>query len=136
VQGLTGAPPPKELRKEKAEWLKPGLMGEVETLKGEEKLRHASLKTRMERMRGTSPAPALASRPRSLIPDFDGASLSSESKEALWARFSMGAPRRRRRSVERYNIVMSGRRPLIKGLFSAMGRSRVRSCLRPVVAVL
>jgi ATP-dependent DNA ligase len=44
VQGLTGAQPPKELRKEKAEWLKPGRMGEVETLKGEEKLRHASLK--------------------------------------------------------------------------------------------
>ncbi|WP_348642818.1 hypothetical protein [Mesorhizobium sp. B2-6-2] len=44
VQGLTGAPPPKELKKEKAQWLKPGLVGEVETLKGEEKLRHASLK--------------------------------------------------------------------------------------------
>jgi ATP-dependent DNA ligase len=44
VRGLTGAPPPKELKKEKAEWLKPGLVGEVETLKGEEKLRHASLK--------------------------------------------------------------------------------------------
>lgn len=41
-----------------------------------------------------------------------------------------------RRSAEQYNIVMSGRRPPIKGLFSAMGRSRVRSCLRPVVAVL
>ncbi|MBZ9822367.1 ATP-dependent DNA ligase [Mesorhizobium sp. CA4] len=44
VQRLTGAPPPKELKKEKAEWLRPGLVGEVETLKGEEKLRHASLK--------------------------------------------------------------------------------------------
>ena len=76
------------------------------------------------------------SMPRCLIPGIDGASLSSESKEALWARFSMEAPRRQRRSVERYSIVMSGRRPLIKGLFSAMGWSRVRSCLRPVVAVL
>jgi len=40
-----------------------------------------------------------------LIPGFDGAPLSSESREALWAKFSMGAPRRQRRSVERYNIV-------------------------------
>jgi putative transposase len=40
-----------------------------------------------------------------LIPGFDGASLSSESKDALWARFFMGAPRRQRRSVERYSIV-------------------------------
>jgi IS5 family transposase len=42
---------------------------------------------------------------RCLIPGFDGAPLSSESKEALWARFFMGAPRRQRRSVERYSIV-------------------------------
>jgi apoptosis-inducing factor 3 len=40
-----------------------------------------------------------------LVPAFDGASLSSDSKDALWARFFMGAPRRQRRSVERYNIV-------------------------------
>ena len=40
-----------------------------------------------------------------LILGFDGAPLSSESREALWAKFSMGAPRRQRRSVERYNIV-------------------------------
>ncbi|TIV69903.1 MAG: ATP-dependent DNA ligase [Mesorhizobium sp.] len=44
VQGRTGAPPPKGLAKEKAEWLKPGLVGRVKFLKGEEKLRHASLK--------------------------------------------------------------------------------------------
>lgn len=44
VQGKTGAPPPKGLAKEKAEWLKPGLVGLVKFLKGEEKLRHASLK--------------------------------------------------------------------------------------------
>ncbi len=44
VQGKTGAPPPKGLAKEKAEWLKPGLVGRVKFLKGEEKLRHASLK--------------------------------------------------------------------------------------------
>jgi hypothetical protein len=31
--------------------------------------------------------------------------LSLESKDALWARFCMGAPRRQRRSVKRYNIV-------------------------------
>src|SRR3546814_1039671 len=42
-------------------------------------------------------------RLRCLIPCFDGASLSSESKDALWARFCMGAPRRQRRSVERYS---------------------------------
>ena len=40
-----------------------------------------------------------------LIPGFDGAIFSIEWKEALWVRFSMGAPRRQRRSVERYNIV-------------------------------
>jgi len=39
-------------------------------------------------------------RPRCLIPSFDGASLSSESKDALWARFFMGAPRRQRQSVD------------------------------------
>lgn len=44
VQGKAGAPPPKGLAKEKAEWLKPGLVGRVKFLKGEEKLRHASLK--------------------------------------------------------------------------------------------
>ncbi|TIW19133.1 MAG: ATP-dependent DNA ligase, partial [Mesorhizobium sp.] len=30
--------------KQKAEWLKPGLVGRVKFLKGEEALRHASLK--------------------------------------------------------------------------------------------
>lgn len=44
VQGRTGAPPPKGLGKEKAEWVRPGLVGRVKFLKGEEKLRHASLK--------------------------------------------------------------------------------------------
>ncbi|MGX8014320.1 ATP-dependent DNA ligase (plasmid) [Mesorhizobium sp. ORM8.1] len=44
VQGKIGAPPPKGLAKEKAEWLRPGLVGRVKFLKGEEKLRHASLK--------------------------------------------------------------------------------------------
>ena len=40
-----------------------------------------------------------------LVPGFDGAFLSSDLKDALWARFFMGAPRRQRQSVERYNIV-------------------------------
>ena len=40
-----------------------------------------------------------------LIPGFDGALFSLKWKEALWARFCMGAPPRQRRSVERYNIV-------------------------------
>jgi hypothetical protein len=43
MQRRAGAPPPKGLAKEKAEWLKPGLVGRVKFLKGEEKLRHASL---------------------------------------------------------------------------------------------
>ncbi|WP_214477414.1 ATP-dependent DNA ligase [Mesorhizobium sp. dw_380] len=44
VRGKAGAPPPKGLTKDKAEWLKPGLVGRVKFLKGEEMLRHASLK--------------------------------------------------------------------------------------------
>jgi len=40
-----------------------------------------------------------------LVPSFDGAFLSSDSKDALWDRFYTGAPRRQRRSVERYSIV-------------------------------
>ena len=43
--------------------------------------------------------------PRCLVPAFAGAFLPSDSKDALWDRFFMGAPRRQRRSVERYSIV-------------------------------
>ncbi|RUZ80242.1 ATP-dependent DNA ligase [Mesorhizobium sp. M7A.F.Ca.CA.001.14.1.1] len=43
VQGKVGGPVPIGLKKEKAEWLKPGLVGRVRFLKGEEKLRHAKL---------------------------------------------------------------------------------------------
>ena len=42
---------------------------------------------------------------RCLIPGFDGAILSSGWRDALWAKFSMGAPQRQRRSVEQYKIV-------------------------------
>jgi hypothetical protein len=42
---------------------------------------------------------------RCLVPAFDGAYFSEREKEALWDRFYTGAPRRQRRSVERYNIV-------------------------------
>ena len=42
---------------------------------------------------------------RCLIPDFDGALFSPQWRDALWARFFTAAPRRQRRSVERYNIV-------------------------------
>ncbi len=42
---------------------------------------------------------------RCLIPGFDGAIFSHEWKDALWDRFTMGAPRRQRQSVERYSIV-------------------------------
>jgi hypothetical protein len=41
------------------------------------------------------------SGPRCFVPDFDGAFLSSDSKDALWDRFYTGAPQRQRRSVER-----------------------------------
>lgn len=44
VQAKVGAPPPKGLKKDKAEWLRPGLGGLVRTLKGEEQLRHATLR--------------------------------------------------------------------------------------------
>src|SRR3954470_5640424 len=47
----------------------------------------------------------MSTRPRCLVPHFDGAFLLHESKDALWARFFTGAPRRLRRSVERYSIV-------------------------------
>lgn len=43
VQGKAGGPVPMGLKKDKAEWLKPGLVGRVRFLKGEEKLRHAKL---------------------------------------------------------------------------------------------
>ncbi|RWB09936.1 MAG: ATP-dependent DNA ligase [Mesorhizobium sp.] len=43
VQGKVGGPVPIGLKKERAEWLKPGLVGRVRFLKGEEKLRHAKL---------------------------------------------------------------------------------------------
>jgi hypothetical protein len=42
---------------------------------------------------------------RCLIPGFDGAVFSREWKEALWAKFTMEAPQRQRRSVEQYKIV-------------------------------
>jgi uncharacterized tellurite resistance protein B-like protein len=40
-----------------------------------------------------------------LIPDFDGAFLSQESRDALWHKFYTAAPQRQRRSVEQYKIV-------------------------------
>ncbi|TGR32984.1 MULTISPECIES: ATP-dependent DNA ligase [unclassified Mesorhizobium] len=43
VQGKVGGPVPKGQKRDKAEWLKPGLVGRVKTLKGEEGLRHAKL---------------------------------------------------------------------------------------------
>ena len=49
--------------------------------------------------------PELAAALLCLIPGFDGAIFSPAWKEALWARFFMGAPPRLRRSVERYSIV-------------------------------
>jgi hypothetical protein len=43
VQAKSGGPIPKGLKAEKAEWVTPGLRGRVKFLRGEEKLRHASL---------------------------------------------------------------------------------------------
>ncbi|WP_245486696.1 hypothetical protein [Mesorhizobium sp. M7A.F.Ca.MR.176.00.0.0] len=43
MQGKVGGPVPKGLKKDKAEWIKPGLVGRVKFLRGEEKLRHAKL---------------------------------------------------------------------------------------------
>jgi hypothetical protein len=40
-----------------------------------------------------------------LVPGIDGALSASNWRDALWARFYMGAPRRQRSSVERYSIV-------------------------------
>ena len=45
------------------------------------------------------------SRPKCLIPGFDGAILFREWRDALWVRFFTGAPPRQRQSVERYSIV-------------------------------
>lgn len=44
-------------------------------------------------------------RSRCLVPSFDGAFLSHDSKDALWVKFYTAAPPRRRQSVEQYKIV-------------------------------
>ena len=44
VQEKSGAPAPKGMPAGKAEWVKPGLVARVRFLKGEEKLRHATVK--------------------------------------------------------------------------------------------
>ena len=43
--------------------------------------------------------------PSCLVPGFDGAFLSHDSKDALWDKFYTAAPPRRRQSVEQYKIV-------------------------------
>ena len=42
---------------------------------------------------------------RCLVRGFDGASFNQQWKDALWARFSAGAPARQRQSVEQYKMV-------------------------------
>jgi hypothetical protein len=55
-------------------------------------------------LRQTEDGPSLiVKHPRCLIPWFDGAILSQEWKEALWARFVTGAPRPRTPSELQYN---------------------------------
>src|SRR5579871_143230 len=44
-------------------------------------------------------------RARCLVPGFDGALFGRQWKDALWARYSTGAPARQRQSVEQYKIV-------------------------------
>ncbi|MER8371017.1 hypothetical protein, partial [Mesorhizobium sp. M1378] len=54
----------------------------------------AALQFRLEselRRHGQRLSRLAENRSRCLIPGFDGSSLSSESKDALWARFCMGA---------------------------------------------
>ncbi len=71
---------------------------------------------RVNSPRGEITAATVNLFPRCMVPAFDGASLSSDSKDALWAKFYMGAPRRLRRSVERYSIVKRAQRALAKPL--------------------
>jgi ATP-dependent DNA ligase len=59
VQAKAGAAAPKGLATEKAEWIKPGLVARVKFLKGEEKLRHATVKSFREGEVKTSAAPLL-----------------------------------------------------------------------------
>jgi ATP-dependent DNA ligase len=59
VQAKAGAPTPKGLAAEKAEWIKPGLVARVKFLRGEEKLRHASVKSFREGAVKEGSAPAL-----------------------------------------------------------------------------
>lgn len=40
---MVGGPVPNRHKRDKVEWLKPGLVGRVKTLKGEDKLHHAKL---------------------------------------------------------------------------------------------
>jgi hypothetical protein len=49
-----------------------------------------------------------------LVPTFDGAFLSSDSRDAM-GQVLHGSATTTRRSIERYSIVMSGRRSQIKG---------------------
>jgi DNA replication protein DnaC len=54
------------------------------------------------RMRGQRVMGEAWPRRNCLIPGFDGAVYSNRWKDALWARFTTGAPQRQRQSVERY----------------------------------
>src|SRR4051795_1326793 len=74
------------------------------TLKQPEHRQHATLRPAIK---GQSflLVPITCDHTSCLVSHFDGAFLLHESKDALWARFFTGAPRRLRRSVERYSIV-------------------------------
>jgi hypothetical protein len=59
VQGKAGGPVPKGLKSDKAEWLKPGLVGRVRFLKGEERLRQAKLLDFKDKIKTLLGAPLL-----------------------------------------------------------------------------
>src|SRR6516164_10786699 len=70
-------------------------------------LRHAVAPTHSADLALLFPFPTrvICELARCLVLDFDGASLSHDSKEALWDKFYTAAPPRRRQSVEQYKIV-------------------------------
>ena len=58
-----------------------------------------------ERLKPWNDAYQICKAASCLIPAFDGAIFSLDWREALWARFYTGAPRRPRQSIGQYKIV-------------------------------
>src|SRR4029077_10728770 len=68
---------------------------------------------------------------RCLVPDFDGASSSHDSKEALWDKFYTAAPPRRRQSVEQYKIIKRACEASLSATGTTRRPSRSGSSARP-----